>query len=107
MNAETVSFSAPLQGMLIEKGYDPIGFVAIAGEAADAVSAHELMRRVERGKRRGFGSVKVVVQVGGSRWQTSLFPQKTGGWFLPIKKPVRLAEGLADGEPVEVLLELL
>jgi len=107
VSAETVSFSAPLQGMLIEEGYDPIGFVAIVGEAADAVAAHELMRRVERGKRRGFGSVKVTVQVGGSRWQTSLFPQKAGGWFLPIKKPVRLAEGLEDGEPVEVVLELL
>ena len=93
--------------MLIEEGYDPIGWVPLGGEAADAVAAHELVRRVERGKRRGFGSVKVTAQVGGSRWQTSLFPQKSGGWFLPIKKPVRLAEGLEQGEPVEVVLELL
>jgi hypothetical protein len=48
----------------------------------------------------------VTVQVGSSRWQTSLFPQKAGGWFLPIKKPVRLAEGLEEGEPVAVELEL-
>ena len=83
-----------------------IGYVVIDGEAAEAIRGHELMRRLEHGKRRGFGSVKVTVQVGGSRWQTSLFPQKTGGWFLPIKKPVRVAEGLEEGEPVEVLLEL-
>ena len=106
MSADTVRFTAPLQAMLIEEGYDPIGWVPLTGEAADAVAAHELVRRLERGKRRGFGSVKVTVQVGGTRWQTSLFPQKTGGWFLPIKKPVRLAEGLEEGQPVEVLLEL-
>lgn len=107
MSGDIVSFSAPLQAMLIEEGYDPMGFVVVSGEAADAVAAHELMRRFERGRRRGFGSVKVAVQVGGSRWQTSLFPQKSGDWFLPIKKPVRIAEGLEDREPVEVVLELL
>ena len=104
--SDAVRFAGPLQAMLIEEGYDPIGWVPLTGEAADAVAAHELVRRLERGKRRGFGSVKVTVRVGGSRWQTSLFPQKTGGWFLPIKKPVRLAEGLEEGQPVEVLLEL-
>jgi hypothetical protein len=106
MSADTVRFTAPLQTMLIEEGYDPIGWVPLTGKAADAVAAHELMRRLENGKRRGFGSVRVTVQVGSSRWQTSLFPQKAGGWFLPIKKPVRLAEGLEEGEPVAVVLEL-
>jgi hypothetical protein len=106
MSDEVVRFTAPLQRMLIEDGYDPCSFIAVTGETADAVAAHELIRRLERGKRRGFGSVRVTVQVGDSRWQTSLFPQKTGGWFLPIKKPVRLAEGLEDGDAVEVVLEL-
>ena len=106
MSADILRFTAPLQAMLIEEGYDPIGWVPLTGEAADAVAAHELVRRLERGKRRGFGSVKVTVRVGDSRWKTSLFPVKTGGWFLPIKKPVRVAEGLEEGEPVEVLLEL-
>ena len=103
---ETVRFSGPLEQAYIEEGYDPIGWVALSGEAADAVAAHELMRRLERGKRRGFGSVKVTVRLGESRWQTSLFPQKTGGWFLPIKKPVRLAEGLDFGDTIEIELEL-
>ena len=103
---EPLRFSAPLETMRIEEGYDPIGFVALTGELADAVSAHELARRLELGKRRGFNSVKVTVQVGATRWRTSLFPRKAGGWFLPIKKPVRVAEGLAEGEPVEVTLEL-
>lgn len=105
--SDTVRFAGPLQSMVIEEGYDPIGWVALTGEPAEAVAAHELARRLELGKRRGFGSVKVTARVGGSRWQTSLFPQKdTGGWFLPIKKPVRLAEGLDFGEEIEGELEL-
>jgi hypothetical protein len=104
--SDTVRFTAPLQAMLIEEGYDPIGWVPLTGEAAEAVAAHELLRRMELGKRRGFGSVKVTARIGETRWQTSLFPQKTGGWFLPIKKPVRLAEGLDFGDEVEGELEL-
>jgi hypothetical protein len=92
--------------MEIEDGYDPIGWVALTGEAAEAVAAHELVRRLELGKRRGFGSVKVTARVGESKWQTSLFPQKTGGWFLPVKKPVRLAENLDFGAVIEGELEL-
>jgi hypothetical protein len=104
--SDTVRFAGPLQAMLIEEGYDPIGWVALTGEAAEAVSGHELARRLELGKRRGFGSVKVAARIGRSRWQTSLFPQKAGGWFLPVKKPVRLAEGQDFGDEVEGELEL-
>jgi len=105
--SETVRFAGPLEAMTIEEGYGPIGWIALTGEAAEAVAGHELARRLELGKRRGFGSVKVTAQIGDSRWQTSLFPQKTGGWFLPVKKPVRLAEGLEFGRTVEGELELL
>ena len=102
----TLRFSAPLEAMVIEEGMAPVGFVHLAGDLAEQVSAHEMERRLELGKRRGFGSVKVAVRVGESRWQTSVFPHR-GGWFLPIKKPVRLAEDLAEGQPVDVELELL
>jgi hypothetical protein len=102
-----VRFSAPLGTWLIEEGYDPAYFVAVTGDAAEQVAGHELARRLELGKRRGFGSVRVEVRLGGSRWKTSLFPQKSGGWFLPVKKPVRLAEGLIEGDEVEVELTLL
>ncbi|MRG60062.1 DUF1905 domain-containing protein [Agromyces sp. CFH 90414] len=57
---------------------------------------------------RGFGSVRVRVQVGGSDWSTSIFPDSAqGAYVLPVKKAVRVAEGLAEGEPVEVALEVL
>ena len=102
----TVTFAAPLQTLHIEEGYAPIGFLRIPPETAEAIVAHEFERRLEMGKRRGFGSVKVTVALGESIWQTSLFPNKDGSWFLPIKKPVRVAEGLTEGEEVEVQLEL-
>ena len=102
----TVQFSAPLQSVHIEEGYTPVGFLRIPPEAAEAIVAHEFERRLEMGKRRGFGSVKVTVTLGDSTWQTSLFPNKDGSWFLPVKKPVRVAEGLVEGEEVAVELEL-
>ena len=106
MIAETVLFTAPLLAWRTEK-YGDIGYVVIEGEAAEAISAFELVRRLELGRRRGFGSVKVQVAVGASRWSTSVFPQKPAGWFLPVKKAICRAEGLEAGDPVEVRLELL
>ncbi|MFJ9363754.1 DUF1905 domain-containing protein [Nocardia sp. NPDC101769] len=56
----------------------------------------------------GFGSVKVKVVVGGSRWSTSIFPDgKRGTYVLPVKKAVRVAEGLSAGDPVEVELQIV
>ncbi len=51
----------------------------------------------------GFGSVRVEVTVGGSRWRTSLFPDsKRATYVLPLKKPVRVAEGIAAGDTIAV-----
>ena len=58
-------------------------------------------------RQRGFGSVRVRVTVGATTWATSIFPDaKAGSFVLPVKKAVRSAEGLVDGDPVEVELEL-
>jgi hypothetical protein len=105
-DTESVSFTAPLSVWRTEQ-YGDIGYVTIAGAAAEAIGAHELMRRLELGRRRGFGSVRVEAAVGASRWATSVFPQKSGGWFLPVKKAICRAEGLASGDEVAVRLELL
>lgn len=59
------------------------------------------------GRRKGFGSVRVAVTVGGSSWQTSVFPSKDGTYVLPVKKPVRLAESLTEGAPVHARLQLV
>jgi hypothetical protein len=57
---------------------------------------------------RGFGSVRVRARVGATEWSTSIFPSSADGAFvLPLKKAVRDAEGLVEGEPVVVRLEVL
>ena len=56
---------------------------------------------------RGFGSVRVSVRLGGSRWSTSIFPDtKSGTFVLPIKKAVKVAEGIDHGDVVTVELDL-
>jgi hypothetical protein len=104
-DTDTVTFTAPLSVWRTEK-YGDIGYVTIGGEAAEAIHAYELMRRLELGRRRGFGSVKVEAAIGGSRWSTSVFPQKGGGWFLPVKKAICRAEDLAADDEVAVQLTL-
>jgi hypothetical protein len=95
--------------------------VMISPRQAEPIAAHALMQRLEFGKRRGFGSVKVFAQIGETRWKTSVFPQKvpadregTGGktqqekqWMLLVSKKVMRAEDLAEGDPVSLELELL
>ncbi len=55
----------------------------------------------------GFGSIRVTVTLGGSQWQTSIFPSKEHRSFvLPVKKAVRRAEGVDDGDAVAVRLDL-
>ena len=66
----------------------------------------ELIREIPRPVR-GFGSVRVDARVGGSRWRTSIFPGVDGAYVLPLKRAVRDAEGLTDGGPVTVRLEVL
>ncbi|BEV00450.1 DUF1905 domain-containing protein [Novosphingobium olei] len=79
-------------------------FVTIDGAAGEALSATASMRRLETGRRAGWGSVKVAIEVGESRWSTSAFPSKDTGWIVPIKAAVRKAERLAEGEPVPLTL---
>ena len=77
-------------------------FVRLPGEAAEDV------RDLVTGPPTGFGSVPVEVRLGSSLWRTSVFPDKASGSFvLPVKKAVRTAEGLEDGDPVEVELRVL
>lgn len=57
--------------------------------------------------RRGFGSLKVHATIGETSWHTSVFPSSTGAYVLPVKKPVRRAEGLEAGDVLEISLELV
>ena len=51
--------------------------------------------------RRGWGSVRVLVTLGSSTWNTSIFPDKRSGtYILPLKASVRRTEGVFDGDVV-------
>jgi Domain of unknown function (DUF1905) len=61
----------------------------------------------EAGPRGGFGSIRVEVSIGSSTWRTSLFPDSSSDSFvLPVKKPVRTANGLQAGDVCQVRLEV-
>jgi Domain of unknown function (DUF1905) len=69
----------------------------------DDVSAE--IRDVPR-LRAGFGAVKVLVTLGGSRWSTSVFPESAqGAYVLPVKRAVRVAEHLGVGDAARIAVE--
>ena len=91
-------FTAPLWEWSAQGGWF---FVTVPEEYGDDI------REVPR-MPRGFGAVRVRVRVGDSTWSTSVFPDsKQGSYVLPVKKAVRTAEGIADGDDVAVELEVL
>ncbi len=105
MSGESLTHSAPLWRWT---GANAVAwfFITIDGEAGDALSATALMRRLDGGHRPGWGSLKVRVTIGDSCWSTSVFPSKQQGWLLPVKAAVRKAEGIGEGDVVELTLEV-
>jgi hypothetical protein len=80
-------------------------FISVPESVADAIA--DIADGVGTPKR-GFGSVRVEVTVGASRWRTSLFPDKgRGTYLLPVKAAVRRAERIAVGDAVAVRLVLV
>ena len=53
---------------------------------------------------RGWGSIPVTVGIGGSSWKTSIFWEKKGTYLLPIKKEIRKAESLMNGNELTLTL---
>jgi Domain of unknown function (DUF1905) len=81
--------------------------LAFPDDVAEAIQATAVMRRLEGGARRGWGSIKVTATIGETSWSTSIFPAKEqGGYMLPVKASVRKAEGLVAGDDVRVVLTL-
>ena len=81
-------------------------FLRFTGEVAEAIGALSVMRRLETGRRRGWGSLRVEARIGETRWTTSVFPGDGTTWLIPVKLEVRVAEGLVEGGEVEVEIGL-
>lgn len=76
-------------------------FVTLPLELAEEIA-------MEAGPPRGFGSVPVRVRIGRTTWRTSVFPDNgSESYVLPVKKPVRQAEGLTAGDRCTVQLEVV
>ena len=77
-------------------------FMSVTGEVAEGI------RSASAGRSGGWGSVKVEVEIGTTRWTTSLFPsQSAGGYLLPLKAAVRKVEKIDEGSRIEVSLTLV
>ena len=53
----------------------------------------------------GWGMIPATVQIGETRWKTSLFP-KDGGYIVPIKALAQKAEDLNVGDSVMIRIEI-
>ena len=77
------------------RGPAPYYYVALpAQDSADLKEASSLLTY-------GWGVIPVVVRIGETEWETSLFP-RDGLYLVPLKDKVRLAEGIGDGDVVDV-----
>lgn len=102
-----ITVTAPLQLWTGDNG--SWHMFVIPEEQSDEIRAHCLMSM------RGFKSSRVEATIddpsaGSGRavtWRTSVFPMRSGGYFLPVKADVRRKAGIAAGDVVRVELELL
>ena len=92
------SFRAELWRYPDESGWH---FLTLPVEVADDLREEAAVFR------KGFGSVRVAAEISGCTWHTSVFPDsKSGSYLLPVKKAVRDAAGISDGDEVAVRLEI-
>jgi hypothetical protein len=79
------------------RGPAPFHFITVPEGPSAAI------RAISRVVTYGWGVIPVRVRVGGSVWETSLFP-KDGRYLVPVKDAVRKVERLAVGDAVSVQL---
>ena len=77
------------------RGPSPFHFIAVPPDGAG------LLHLVAPVATYGWGVIPVTVTIGGTTFQTSLFP-KDGGYLVPVKDAVRRAEHLELGDTVGV-----
>jgi len=81
------------------KGPAPHHFVTVPAE--QCLALQDISKLVTY----GWGMIPVQVQIGTSKWKTSLFP-KQGRYIVPLKASIRKAEKLEQGDTVTVRLEV-
>jgi Domain of unknown function (DUF1905) len=79
------------------RGPAPFHFITVPDDPSAAI------RAISRVVTYGWGVIPVRVRIGGSVWETSLFP-KDGRYLVPVKDAVRNVERLVVGDTVSVQL---
>lgn len=86
-------------GEVIEwRGPAPYYFVAVP--VAESAAIKDAAKGLEY-----WGQVAVLVRIGETDFTTALFP-KDGRYLLPLRVAVRRAEGIDEGEQVDVALSV-
>ena len=76
-------------------------FFTIPYEESVHIKYHNAFRK------KGWGSVPVLVKLAKSEWKTSVFPEsKSGCYILPIKAEIRKVNGIKEGDYFDVIVEL-
>lgn len=83
-------------GRVVEwRGPAPYYFIPVPDEESAYI------REVATAASYGWGVIPVQARIGGTAFETSLFP-KDGGYLLPLKNAVRKPQGLSAGDDVTV-----
>ncbi|OJX70119.1 MAG: hypothetical protein BGO95_03650 [Micrococcales bacterium 73-13] len=99
MAGESYGFAAPLWRWAARR--EAWFFLTVPTDASEEIAA------IPRPPR-GFGGVRVRVRVGGSAWETSIFPDsRAGAYVLPMRRAVLVAEGIEEGDLVDARIDLL
>ena len=81
------------------RGPSPFHFVTVPEPQCQA------LRDVASEVTYGWGMIPVQVSVGGTKFQTSLWP-KEGGYIVPIKDVVRRSEEVDEGDVVDLRMSV-
>lgn len=73
-------------------------FITLSDEESEFVDDLEGLEIV------GLGYVNVTAKLGDTKWQTTLFPDKSGRYLLAIKAAVRKKEAVAEGSIIDIEL---
>jgi hypothetical protein len=82
------------------RGPAPFYYVAVPDEESDDI------RDVANAVTYGWGVIPVRATIGGTSYETSLFP-KDGRYLLGVKAAVRRREGLDEGDEVTVRMTVV
>ena len=85
--------------VFVWRGPAPYHFVSVPADLADVIKAVAPMVTY------GWGVIPVRIRIGATEIKTSLFP-KDGGYLVPLKDAIRRAEGIAEGDEVEIRLAI-